>query len=776
MRLKTVAFTASILLLHPNLFGEVISDGVTSTVVTPIPETGVFEISGGHLDSEKGTNLFHSFQQFGLSSSEHAAFMNSGIQQPDQVQNILARVTGNHPSNIYGQISTRDFANANLYLINPNGIFFGEGASLSIAGSFYATTADYIRLGNSERFYASLSKESTFSSASPSAFGFLDPPAPVSVKNTLLTVPDGQTLSMIGGDLDIENSCLCVTGGRVNLAAVASAGEVIPGPDFLKTEPESMTKGTIKMFSYYYSESNSQSKWNNKSVDVSGNGGQIFIRAGNFFAETALIQADTCDGYKEGLVNIAIDEDMHLNKSTQIAANNKGKGQGTSIAVSANTLEIGDIDAEGLGYFLAGELEVFPDGQYTQEELIQRYPQLEPEDTRDFLETARLLVGPHGEDEPPPISFERVIETFGKQKLAEKYRRNLFVRVFNLISIGNRSDYPTAGGGKIQIDVQNLHMDTGMIEAYTVGGGNAGEITMNANNVTLTGLSGINAASFVNTNEETGGVTLENGGGRGDAGEIHITSDNLLVSDYSYISVGADEKISGKGGNLTLDVSSLRLDQVGRISSYSYGTNNAGDINLLDANRVSLNNGSSISTGAANARGGNISLQINDKLEVTNHSRITAEDWGELREHDAGNLTIWGNHQWLFLDKGSALLASAKGGKGGNINLTAKYLFGPILVNPGVDHLENLLSQSNSVIDATSKRNIDGTVTVYGQLWTPNNPWTLLRFTETHLSLSRCASFSKDHLSRFLITARDILPRSPEDLRTHTIRLQGGGR
>jgi hypothetical protein len=33
-----------------------------------------------------------------------------------------------------------------------------------------------------------------------------------------------------------------------------------------------------------------------------------------------------------------------------------------------------------------------------------------------------------------------------------------------------------------------------------------------------------------------------------------------------------------------------------------------------------------------------------------------------------------------------------------------------------------------------------------------------------------CASFSKENQSRFLITARDILPRGPEDLRTQTIR------
>jgi len=172
---------------------------------------------------------------------------------------------------------------------------------------------------------------------------------------------------------------------------------------------------------------------------------------------------------------------MHLNNSAQIAANNYGEGPGTSIAVRANTLEIGGIDDQELGYFLEGKLGDFS----TPEQLNQWYPQMGLEDAGKFLN----LVG-------QDVSFGKVIETFGKQKLAEKYRRNFFVRVFNLISIGNRSDSKNAGGGKIQIiDVQNLQMDTGMIEAYTVGGGNAGEITVNANQVTLTGLSGINAAS-----------------------------------------------------------------------------------------------------------------------------------------------------------------------------------------------------------------------------------------------------------------------------------------
>ncbi|MDB5848906.1 MAG: filamentous hemagglutinin N-terminal protein, partial [Rhodoferax sp.] len=57
------------------------------------------------------------------------------IRQPGAAAALLARVTGQDPSRIYGQIK----ANGALWLINPSGIMVGQGARIDV-GSFIAST------------------------------------------------------------------------------------------------------------------------------------------------------------------------------------------------------------------------------------------------------------------------------------------------------------------------------------------------------------------------------------------------------------------------------------------------------------------------------------------------------------------------------------------------------------------------------------------------------------------------------------------------------------
>lgn len=102
-------------------------------------------INGGAI---RGNNLFHSFREFNVSEGRGAFFAN-----PDSIGNILTRVTGNNISNILGTLGV--LGNANLFLINPNGIHFGANANLSLQGSFLATTADSILFENGFNFSAS---------------------------------------------------------------------------------------------------------------------------------------------------------------------------------------------------------------------------------------------------------------------------------------------------------------------------------------------------------------------------------------------------------------------------------------------------------------------------------------------------------------------------------------------------------------------------------------------------------------------------------------------
>lgn len=93
---------------------------------------------------QAGSNLFHSFLEFNVGSGRSVYFSDPGVT------NIFTRVTGVNPSKIDGKLGIDGIAN--LFLLNPNGILFGAGASLDIRGSFVATTANAIKFSDGSEF------------------------------------------------------------------------------------------------------------------------------------------------------------------------------------------------------------------------------------------------------------------------------------------------------------------------------------------------------------------------------------------------------------------------------------------------------------------------------------------------------------------------------------------------------------------------------------------------------------------------------------------------
>src|SRR5437016_10388704 len=177
--------------------------GNLGTIVTPGGATTT--ITGGTRPGN-GTNLFHSFGQFTVGTGNTANFFNETARA---TSNILSRVTGGNPSNIFGTIQTTGFPGANLFLINPAGVIFGPNATLNVEGSFHVSTADYLRLTDGARFTAApdAAKDALLSTAPVAAFGFLgSSPAPISVQGSTLQVPTGQTLSIIAGDINITSA------------------------------------------------------------------------------------------------------------------------------------------------------------------------------------------------------------------------------------------------------------------------------------------------------------------------------------------------------------------------------------------------------------------------------------------------------------------------------------------------------------------------------------------------------------------------------------------
>lgn len=170
--------------------------GTEGSIVTPNVEINGLnsaQIDGGAI---KGTNLFHSFQDFNVGEGKGVYFTN-----PQGIENILGRVTGANRSEILGTLGV--LGNANLFLLNPNGIIFGKNASLDVQGSFFATTAP-IALGKQGDFSATKPQQSSLLSVSPGALFFNQAASQQGNIINRGNLSAGKDLTLAGGNLDLQ--------------------------------------------------------------------------------------------------------------------------------------------------------------------------------------------------------------------------------------------------------------------------------------------------------------------------------------------------------------------------------------------------------------------------------------------------------------------------------------------------------------------------------------------------------------------------------------------
>ena len=191
--------------------------GIESSIITPninIKGFPVDLIDGGAI---RGANLFHSFTDFNIGDLQRVYFAN-----PLGIESIFSRVTGNNPSDILGTLGVN--GNANLFLLNPNGIIFGQNAQLDIRGSFVASTANAVVFDNGFGF----------SATNPESPPLLTVNVPIGLQYGL-PLPGNITNEgnlAVGGDLILLGGTVNSTGklaaptGQIQVVAVDGDGKV----------------------------------------------------------------------------------------------------------------------------------------------------------------------------------------------------------------------------------------------------------------------------------------------------------------------------------------------------------------------------------------------------------------------------------------------------------------------------------------------------------------------------------------------------------------------
>ncbi|MFN6466455.1 MAG: beta strand repeat-containing protein, partial [Nostoc sp. DedVER02] len=251
-------------------------------------------------------------------------------------------------------------------------------------------------------------------------------------------------------------------------------------------------------------------------------------------------------------------------------------------------------------------------------------------------------------------------------------------------------DKARGNAGTINIQTRDLSLDNASINSYTSGRGNAGNISIKVEDT----LSLNNQAYFSSATSElvgnggdidiqTGKVYLDNGSyffastfGGGNAGNISIQATNTVsLANGSSISNSISKRGVGNAGNINIFAESFSLSGESTIfNSNLGGKGNAGNISINTKENVSFTGGSFLSNGTlGEGNGGNIKIQAGGAVTISGRSErfSSAISSGVLPEGigDSGDIEIVARS--LELSDGADLFTLSNGkGNAGNVLIT----------------------------------------------------------------------------------------------------------
>jgi filamentous hemagglutinin family protein len=627
---------------------------------------------------------------------------------PDSVSNVISRVTGGNPSNIDG-ILRSTIPNADMYFLNPYGIMFGTNARLDVQGSFHASTADTLRFADGNEFNARNPEQPLLTVAPISAFGFLtDTPAAINLQDSRLFLPEEKTLSFIGGDLHIDKSIMGISAGRFNFASIASHGEVSLTESGLNLSAEAQ-RGQIAI-------EGSRIAVNGKEAGA----GDIYIRGGQFELVSSQILGETLGNEDGGVIDIQAD---NLKLQGVISTDTKGSGNGSAIIIKvADSLTASDslINANSQSIDNAGDA-----------------GSIEIEARQVTLVDTQVNSFTRGTGDGGIITL-KVADTLSISRISDtKFPSN--------IGVGSLSEEVNAGkGGRIEIDANKITL-SGMtqIAADTRGSGEGGTVILKTNNLALTNGAQIvsstlsdkvDAGDAGNIEIESRQVKLTKGfiigstWGTGEGGNIIIQADNLELQGSI---IQNQTTGSGKSGTIVIKLSdSLTVsDSLIIASQKSNNTGNAGSIEI-EAHQVTLVDTQVNSFTRGTGDGGIITLKVADTLSVLRTSDDTIFPSnigvGSLSEEEnagkAGHIEI--NAHEITLSGKTRISGDTRGsGKGGTIALKVNNL----LLEKGAKIISNTSSEKANAgnageIEITARKIMlkDGTE-INGDTWGTGN-------------------------------------------------------
>ncbi len=629
-----------ILINSSNSWSEVTLDGSLGTAgALSGPDYQITE----NLGQRAGSNLFHSFEQFNLQSAESATFSGNPT-----IQNVISRVTGGSPSSIDGVLRST-IPNANLYFLNPAGVFFGPNASLDVQGSFHVSTADYLGLADGTRFSTVLpNTNQVLTSALPEAFGFLgDNPGNITLAQAELEVPNGNSLSVIGGNIGLEGGQLIASAGRIDLASVSSKGEVVRQDNDLSLNGFNQL-GKIEL---------TQSA----KVDTSGeSGGAIFIRGGELTLNESEIRSDTLGGGRGQDVDIRLPQGtLELGNGGVIRAVTKGAGKSGDLFIESRNISLSHDGSESGTSFLSGSSSSGDAG-----------------DIKVKTESLELVNG---------ATISSIATATSTGNGGDVFIEAASIRLSGIgpdISTGIATLAQSSGNaGDLTIQSNSLDVIGGAtIFTSTIGSGNGGSVSIKAGQVRMTGrLSNISAIS-----QDTG-----------NSQDITIKSDSLEISDGAFINTAVSEGMgTGKSASLLIESKDIVLSGNNQPESFtgilggSFNDSDAGKVTLITEN-LDIRNGAHVSTSAHGIGNGGDILVTADNILLSGHFSSFDSIAAKHSSGNAGKIIIQADN--LELQDGSLIITSTFGtGNAGDLLVTA----GNILIAGG-------LLSSNSTLDSS---------------------------------------------------------------------------